>query len=198
MHNSGGWCAALGAGAVVMVLSAGCGFNEVVERDEDVKGAWSEVQNQYQRRSDLVPNLVSVVKGAAGFEQQTLSAVTTARSNVSGLKVDASVLDDPARFKQLEAAQQQLTGALSRLIAVSENYPDLKATAAFRDLLVQLEGTENRIAVSRGRYVASVAEYNKVVLRFPSMVGARMRGRSVRPTFEATTVGADKAPQVAF
>ncbi len=183
--------------AAAAVLS-GCGFNTIIDRDEDVKAAWSEVQNQYQRRSDLVPNLVNTVKGAANFEQETLSAVTQARAKVGSVQVDPSIVDDPERFKQFEEAQRQLSGALSRLLVVSEQYPDLKASASFRDLQVQLEGTENRIAVARNRYIAAVAEYNKTVHRFPSMIGAMLRGKKARPTFEATAPNADKAPEVKF
>ncbi len=176
---------------------AGCGYNEVIDRDEDVKGAWGEVQNQYKRRSDLVPNLVNTVKASANFEQETLQKVVEARSKVAGIKVDSSVIDDPAKLKQFEEAQGQLSGALSRLMVVVEKYPDLKSTEGFRDLQSQLEGTENRIAVARRRYVESVAEYNKVVQRFPSSIGAGMRGKSVRPTFEAPA-GAENPPEVKF
>lgn len=184
--------------AFAVFLSAGCGFNLVIDKDEEVKAAWAEVENQYQRRAELVPNLVNVVKGAANFEQETLRQVVEARSKVAGMKVDAGVLDDPARFKQFEQAQAQLSGALSRLLVTVERYPDLKATAAFRDLQAQLEGTENRIAVARRRYIETVADYNKVVLRFPSMIGAKLRGKSVRPTFTTTVAGADRAPEVKF
>lgn len=184
--------------AFAVVLSAGCGFNLVIDKDEEVKAAWAEVENQYQRRAELVPNLVNVVKGAANFEQETLRQVIEARSKVAGMKVDAGVLDDPARFKQFEQAQAQLSGALSRLLVTVERYPDLKATAAFRDLQAQLEGTENRIAVARRRYIETVADYNKVVLRFPSMIGAKLRGKGVRPTFTTTVAGADRAPEVKF
>lgn len=182
----------------VGVLASGCGYNEVVDRDQGVQAAWAEVQNQYQRRADLIPNLVNVVKGSAKFEQETLTAVVEARSKVAGMKVDKTVLDDPNAFKKFEQAQQQLSGALSRLLVTVERYPDLKASQAFRDLNVQLEGTENRISVARRRYIEQVAEYNKVVLRFPTMIGARLRGMDVRPTFEATTENADKAPKVEF
>jgi LemA protein len=178
--------------------TASCGFNTVVDRDQDVQAAWAEVQNQYQRRADLVPNLVNVVKGSADFEKETLSAVVEARSNVAGLKVDKSVLDDPNAFRKFEQAQSQLSGALSRLLVTVERYPDLKASQAFRDLSVQLEGTENRIAVARRRYIEAVSAYNKVVLRFPSMIGAQLRGMSVRPTFEATAENAEEAPKVEF
>jgi LemA protein len=176
---------------------AGCGYNEVVERDEDVKAAWSEVQNQYKRRADLVPNLVSIVKGSASFEQDTLQKVVEARSKVGGLKVDQATIDDPAKLRAFEQAQGQLSGALSRLMVVVERYPDIKSTGAFRDLQSQLEGTENRIAVSRRRFIEQVAEYNKVVLRFPTSMGASMRGKAVRPTFEGEP-GSDKAPEVKF
>ena len=189
--------APLGAAALAWFASA-CGYNEVVNRDQDVQASWAEVQNQYQRRADLVPNLVSTVKGAADFEKETLQAVVEARSNVAGIKVDASVLDDPQAFKKFEQAQSQLSGALSRLLVTVERYPDLKANASFRDLQAQLEGTENRIAVARRRYIDSVSTYNKVVLNFPSMIGARLRDMDVRPTFEATAPNADQAPQVEF
>ena len=172
--------------AVFALSSAGCGYNEVVERDEDVKAAWAEVQNQYKRRADLVPNLVKVVKGAAQFEQDTLTKVVEARSKVASMKVDASTIDDPAKLKAFEQAQGELGGALSRLLVVAERYPELKATDAFRDLQAQLEGTENRIAVARKRYIDDVAEYNKVVARFPTSIGAGMRGMKSRPTFEGT------------
>jgi LemA protein len=179
-------------------LPTACGYNQVVNEDQDVQAAWSEVENQYQRRADLVPNLVQTVKGSANFEKETLEHVVEARSNVAGLKIDKSVLDDPAAFERFEKSQNQLSGALSRLLVSVEKYPDLKASQAFRDLSAQLEGTENRIAVARRRYIASVATYNKTVLDFPSMIGAKLRSMSVRPTFKATTESADKAPKVEF
>jgi LemA protein len=183
-------------GLLVALLSfSGCGYNEVIERDEDVKGAWAEVQNQYQRRADLVPNLVNVVKGSANFERETLEKVVSARASVGSVKVDASIIDDPEKLKKFEAAQSQLTGALSRLLAVSEAYPDLKASAQFRDLQAQLEGTENRIAVARRRYIESVATYNKVVLMFPSSIGASLRGKRERPTFQGDAAN-EKPPEV--
>jgi LemA protein len=176
--------------------AVGCGYNEVIERDEAVKAAWGEVENQYQRRADVVPNLVRVVKGAANFEQETLTAVVEARSKVGSVQVDASTIDDPEKLKQFEQAQGELSSALSRLLVVSEQYPTLKATEGFRDLQVQLEGTENRIAVARRRFVEAVSAYNQTVLKFPTSLGAGMRGKTVRPSFSATTPGADKAPQV--
>ncbi len=173
----------------------GCGYNEVIERDEDVKAAWAEVQNQYKRRADLVPNLVKVVQGSANFERDTLKQVVQARASVAGVKVDASTIDDPKKLAAFEAAQAKLSSALSRLLVVSENYPDLKASASFRDLQAQLEGTENRIAVARRRYIESVAEYNKVVLRFPSSIGASMRGKRERPTFTGSAAD-EKPPEI--
>jgi LemA protein len=180
---------------LAVVALAGCGYNEVINNDENVKAAWAEVQNQYKRRADLVPNLVKVVQGAANFERDTLQKVVEARSQVAGLKVDASTIDDPEKLKKFEQAQQQLGGALSRLLVVSENYPDLKASGAFRDLQAQLEGTENRIAVARGRYIEAVAAYNKGVLNFPSSIGASMRGKKERPTFTGAAED-EKAPEI--
>jgi LemA protein len=182
---------------VLAVSLTGCGYNEVIDRDEEVKAGWAEVQNQYQRRSELVPNLVNVVKGNAQFEKETLQGVVEARSKVAGLKLDPSVIDDPAKLKQFEEAQQSLGGALARLMVVSERYPELKATEGFRDLQAQLEGTENRIAVARKRYIDYVAEYNKVVQRFPSSIGAGLRGKAVRPTFSIAPA-LEKAPEVKF
>jgi LemA protein len=177
------------------VPAAGCGYNDVITLDEGVKANWAEVENQYKRRADLVPNLVSVVKGAANFEQETLTKVVEARSKVAGMKVDASTIDDPEKLKKFEAAQSELSGSLSRLLVVSEQYPQLRATDSFRDLQSQLEGTENRIAVARKRYIDAVGEYNGLVQRFPTSIGASMRGRAVRPTFQAAP-GSDKAPEV--
>jgi LemA protein len=181
--------------ALLSLLGVGCGYNEVIDRDEQVKAQWAEVQNQYKRRADLVPNLVKVVQGAANFERETLQKVVEARSNVAGMKVDSSIIDDPEKLKAFEEAQGKLSGALSRLLVVSENYPDLKATASFRDLQAQLEGTENRITVARGRYIEAVAEYNKTVLRFPTSIGASMRGKGERPTFTGSAED-EKAPEI--
>ncbi len=174
---------------------AGCGYNEVITLDEGVKSNWAEVENQYKRRADLVPNLVSIVKGAGAFEQETLTKVVEARSKVAGMKVDASTIDDPEKLKKFEAAQSELSGSLSRLLVVAEQYPVLKATDGYRDLQSQLEGTENRIAVARKRYIEAVGEYNVLVQSFPTSIGASMRGRAVRPTFQAAP-GSDKAPEV--
>jgi LemA protein len=183
---------------LLAVLVSGCGYNSIQGADENVKAAWAEVQNQYQRRMDLIPNLVSTVKGAANFEKETLEAVIQARASATSVKMDASVLDDPEAFAKLQAAQGSLSSALSRLLVVSERYPELKATAAFRDLQAQLEGTENRITVARKRYVETVAEYNKLVRFFPTNLTARyILHVEPRPTFEATP-GAEKPPEVKF
>ena len=184
---------ALTAGAAAPL--SGCGSNDVITLDENVKASWAEVENQYKRRADLVPNLVSVVKGAGNFEQETLTKVVEARSKVAGMKVDSSTIEDPEKLKKFEAAQAELSGSLSRLLVVAEQYPQLKATDSYRDLQSQLEGTENRIAVARKRYIENVAEYNGLVQRFPTSIGASMRGRTVRPTFQAAP-GSDKAPEV--
>jgi LemA protein len=178
-----------------LVVLSGCGYNEVIDQDEAVKATWAEVQNQYKRRADLVPNLVKIVQGAANFERDTLQKVVEARASVGSLKVDASTIEDPQKLQEFEAAQQKLGGALSRLLVVAENYPDLKASGAFRDLQSQLEGTENRIAVARGRYIESVAGYNKVVLRFPTSIGSGMRGKKERPTFTGSAAD-EKAPEI--
>jgi LemA protein len=182
---------------VLMGMFAGCGINSVVEADEDVKAAWSDIQSQYKRRMDLIPNLIQTVKGASAFEQETLTKVVEARSKVAGLKIDASTLDSPERLKAFEQAQNQLSGALSRLLAVAEQYPQLKATQGYLDLQAQLEGTENRIAVARKRFIDSVAEYNKIVLRFPSMIGAKIRGKTLRENFEGVA-GSETPPEVKF
>jgi LemA protein len=175
----------------------GCGINSVIDADEDVKAAWSEVESQYKRRMDLIPNLIQTVKGASAFEQETLAKVVEARSKVASLKIDASVLDDPAKLKAFEQAQNQLSGSLGRLLAVAEQYPQLKATQGYLDLQAQLEGTENRIAVARKRFIDSVGEYNKIVLRFPSMIGAKIRGKTTRTNFEGVQ-GAETPPEVKF
>ncbi|MBJ9722065.1 LemA family protein [Acinetobacter calcoaceticus] len=179
------------------LLFSGCGYNTLQVKDEAVTAAWSEVQNQYQRRSDLVPNLVNVVKGYAKHEEQVLTEVTQARSNVAGLKVDKEVLENPALLEKYQQAQSQLTGALSRLIAVSENYPDLKANTQFQELQVQLEGTENRIAVARNRYITTVQDYNGYVRQFPQAVTAKVIGMHPKANFSAEA-SAQQAPKVSF
>ena len=188
--------------AVVVTLAStltlsGCGYNTLQVKDEAVTAAWSEVQNQYQRRTDLVPNLVNVVKGYAKHEEKVLTEVTQARANVAGLKVDKEVLEDPALFQKYQEAQAQMTGALSRLIAVSENYPDLKANEQFRDLQAQLEGTENRIAVARNRYITTVQDYNSYVRQFPQAMTAKVIGMKTKENFKAEQ-SAQQAPTVSF
>ena len=175
----------------------GCGYNTLQVKDEAVNASWSEVQNQYQRRADLVPNLVSVVKGYAKHEEQVLTEVTQARANVAGLKVDKEVLENPELFKRYQEAQAQMTSALSRLLAVTENYPDLKANEQFRDLQVQLEGTENRIAVARNRYITTVQDFNSYVRQFPQVMTAKVIGMDTKPNFSAEQ-SAQTAPKVDF
>jgi LemA protein len=196
--NRRAWVLGLAGLLWIAPVMTGCGYNDVIDRDQTVKAGWAEVENQYQRRADLVPNLVRIVQGAANFEKSTLQNVVEARAKVGSMQVDSTTIDDPEKLKKFEQAQGQLSSALSRLLVVSEQYPDLKATAAFRDLQVQLEGTENRIAVARRRYIEAVAEYNMTVLRFPTSIGSSMRGKKERPTFTATVAGADKAPEVKF
>jgi LemA protein len=184
----------------IMFLGAlglgGCGYNDIIDRDEDVKASWSEVQNQYKRRADLIPNLVKVVKAAANFESDTLQKVVEARASVGKMQVDSSTIDDPAKLRAFEEGQAKLGGALSRLLVVAEQYPELKSNQSYRDLQAQIEGTENRITVARKRYIDSVAEYNKVVLRFPSSWGAGMRGKKERPTFSVEQPGLDQPPEL--
>jgi LemA protein len=180
------------------LLVSGCGYNTIQGADEQVKAAWAEVANQYQRRADLVPNLVATVKGAAAFEKETLEAVVNARAKATSIQATPELVNDPAAFQKFEAAQAELAGALSRLLVTVEKYPDLKASAAFRDLQAQLEGTENRIAVARKRYIADVAEYNKLVRFFPTNLTARfLLHAEPKATFEAAP-GAEKPPEVKF
>ena len=170
--------------ATLTTLSlSGCGYNEFQRLDEAVTAAWSEVVNNYQRRADLIPNLVATVKGAADFEKGTLEAVVNARASVGQLKVTPEILNDPAAFANFEKAQAGLSSALSRLLAVAEAYPQLKATEAFRDLSAQLEGAENRITVARGRYIKTVEAYNVSVRSFPNNLTAMMFGYKEKPNF---------------
>lgn len=185
---------------MVMLLSlSGCGYNTLQSADEQIKSAWSEVLNQYQRRADLVPNLVATVKGEASFEQTTLTQVIEARARATALQVSPETLDNPEAFQKFQSVQGALGGALSRLLAVSEQYPNLKANQAFRDLQAQLEGTENRITVARNRYIKAVQEYNVTVRSFPSNLTALAFGYKVKPNF---TVENERAistpPQVDF
>ena len=180
--------------AVLSLALGGCGYNELQRQDEGIKAAWSEVVNQYQRRADLVPNLVNTVKGYAQQEQTVLTEVTNARSNVGSIKVTPELINDPAAFQKYIQAQNQLQGALSRLIAVAENYPQLKSDALFRDLQSQLEGTENRIAVARNRYIKSVQEFNTTVRQFPTNLTAMIFKMGVKPNFTVADEGTISAP----
>lgn len=185
--------------AVLSLFLVSCGYNSLQGLDEDVKASWSEVENQYQRRSDLIPNLVNTVKGYAKHEQETLTAVISARASATQLKLDAKSLSDPAAFEKFEKAQGALGSALQRLLVAVERYPELKANENFRDLQSQLEGTENRITVARKRYIDNVAEFNKKVRYFPTNLTAKyLLGLQTRETFKATTPSAEKAPEVKF
>ena len=170
-------------GLFVLVSLSGCGYNTIQSNDEQVKSAWSEVLNQYQRRADLIPNLVNTVKGFAAQEQTVLLGVTNARAKVGSIQATPELLNDPEAFSKFQTAQRDLSGALSRLLVVSENYPQLKSDANFRDLQAQLEGTENRITVARNRYIKAVQEYNVTVRSFPSNLTAMLFGHKVRPNF---------------
>lgn len=174
----------LGLLALVAALGlSGCGYNDFQRLDEQVKGAWSEVLNQYQRRADLIPNIVATVKGEANFEQETLTKVIEARSRATSIQATPELINNPQAFEQFQRAQGELTSALSRLMVVAEAYPNLKANAAFQDLRTQLEGTENRITVARNRYIKSVADYNVLARSFPTNLTAMMFGYDVKPNF---------------
>ncbi|HEY8354726.1 MAG TPA: LemA family protein [Methylophilaceae bacterium] len=186
-----------------MLLAAvsltGCGYNKLQATDEQINAAWSEVLNQYQRRADLVPNLVNVVKGYASHEQEVLENVTNARARVGSVQATPELLNDEQAFARFQAAQGELSSALSRLLVVAENYPQLKADGVFRDLQAQLEGTENRIAVARNRYIQAVQEYNVTVRSFPSNLTAMMFGMKTRPNFSVENEQAiSQAPKVSF
>ena len=184
---------------LLAVMLSGCGYNAIQRQDEAVKAAWSEVLNQYQRRADLVPNLVNTVKGYAQHEEKVFVEVTNARARVGSLQVDANTLDDPAKLKQFQAAQGELGSALSRLMVVSENYPQLKADGLFQNLQAQLEGTENRVTVARNRYVQSVQAYNTMIRTFPTNLTAKMFGYKVKPNFSVENEKAiSTAPTVDF
>ncbi len=184
------------AGAVLlaMVIYAVSGYNGLQGADEQVKAGWSEVLNQYQRRADLVPNLVNTVKGAAAHEQDTLLAVTNARARATGISATPELINDPQAFNKFVAAQGELSSALSRLLVVAESYPDLKANTSFRDLQAQLEGTENRITVARNRYIQTVQAYNIKVRSFPANLIASFSGLAVRPNFAVADEKAVSTP----
>ena len=187
--------AALAAVVLTSTLAlSGCGYNEFQSLDEQTKASWSEVLNQYQRRADLVPNLVATVKGEASFEQDTLTKVIEARARATSIQVTPELANNPEALKNFQAAQGQLTGALSRLLAVSENYPNLKANQSFQDLRVQLEGTENRITVARNRYIKSVEGYNVHARQFPNNLTGMMFGYKPKPNFEVANEAQISAP----
>ncbi|MDP3798298.1 MAG: LemA family protein [Polaromonas sp.] len=187
-----GWMMA----ATLSVLLTGCGYNDFQRLDEQTKSAWSEVLNQYQRRADLVPNIVATVKGEAAFEQDTLTKVIEARAKATSIQVTPETLNDPAAFNKFQQAQGELGSALSRLMVVSERYPELKANQGFRDLRVQLEGTENRITVARNRYIQAVQEYNVLTRSFPSNLTAMVFSYSVKPNFNVQNEAQISTPPV--
>ena len=173
---------------------SGCGYNTLQSQDEAIKAGWSEVLNQYQRRADLVPNLVNTVKGYAAHEAKVLTEVTAARARVGQIAATPELVNDPAALEKFQAAQGELTGALSRLLVVAENYPQLKADAGFRDLQAQLEGTENRITVARNRYIQAVQDYNVTVRQFPTNLTAMLFGHKVKPNFSVENEAAISTP----
>ncbi len=186
--------------AHLVLLLAGCGVNNIPTYDEQVNAAWAQVENQYQRRADLVPNLVETVKGFANQERETLTAVIEARSKATSIQVDDSILDNPQKLQQFQQAQGELSSALSRLMAVSERYPDLKSNQNFLALQSQLEGTENRIAVARRDFIQAVQRYNTELRTFPGRLWHTVLYSDMQPhaNFEATAENADQAPQVQF
>ncbi|NWG86551.1 MAG: LemA family protein [Hydrogenophilaceae bacterium] len=184
------WLIALIAAASL----SGCGYNTLQAQDEGIKAAWSEVLNQYQRRADLVPNLVNTVKGYAAHEAKVLTEVTNARARVGQVQATPELVNDPAAFQQFQAAQAELSTALGRLLLVAENYPQLKADGAFRDLQAQLEGTENRITVARNRYIKAVQDYNVTVRQFPSNLTAMLFGFETKANFTVENEKAIAAP----
>jgi len=193
------WTRLLGSAILAGVLLSGCGYNDFQTKDEATKAAWSEVVNQYQRRADLIPNLVNTVKGYASHERETLEAVTRARASATSFQITPEVLNNPEAFQKFQQVQGELSSALSRLMVVSEKYPDLKADTSFRDLASQLEGTENRITVARQRYIASVQDYNVTVRQFPKNLTAMVFGYETKPSFTVENEKAiSTAPSVDF
>ncbi|MCE5233085.1 MAG: LemA family protein [Mizugakiibacter sp.] len=184
---------------VLVALLSGCGYNAIQRADEQVKAAWSEVLNQYQRRADLVPNLVATVKGYASHEERVLTEVTNARAKVGSIQMTPELANDPRALAAFQQAQGELSSALTRLMAVSENYPNLKADGLFQNLQAQLEGTENRIAVARNRYVKAVQDYNALIRQFPTVITAKVFGYQVKPNFTVENEKAiSTAPTVDF
>jgi LemA protein len=185
---------AFAAAALAAAVLSGCGYNDLQRQDEQVKSAWSEVLNQYQRRADLVPNLVNTVKGYASQEERVLTEVTQARASVGSIQATPELINDPQAFAKFQAAQNQLQSALSRLLVVAENYPQLKSDQNFRDLQSQLEGTENRIAVARNRYIKAVQEFNTTVRSFPTNLTAMLFKMNVKPNFSVDNEKTISAP----
>jgi LemA protein len=186
-------------GALVAFSVSSCGYNTFQTGDEQIKASWSEVVNQYQRRADLIPNLVKTVQGFAAQEKEVLLGVTNARAKVGSIQATPELINNPEAFAKFQAAQGELSGALSRLLVVTENYPQLKSDANFRDLQAQLEGTENRIAVARNRYIKSVQDYNVTVRSFPANLTAMAFGYKTKPTFTVENEAEiSKAPKVDF
>ena len=182
-----------------MLILSGCGYNTFQQLDEEAKASWFEVLNQYQRRADLIPNLVEVVKGYAEHEKEVFTEVTKARASIGGINMTPEMLNDPEAMAKFQAAQGQMTSALSRLMLVAENYPNLKADQNFRDLQAQLEGTENRVTVARNRYIDTVKQYNVAVRSFPNNLTAMMFGYEQKPTFTVENEAEiSKAPKVEF
>jgi len=182
------------AALLVFTSLSGCGYNDFQRLDEQVKAGWSEVLNQYKRRADLIPNIVETVKGEAKFEQDTLTKVIEARAKATSIQATPELINNPLAFDKFQKAQGELTGALSRLLVVAEQYPNLKANAAFQDLRTQLEGTENRITVARNRYIKAVAEYNVLARSFPTNLTAKVFGYSVKPSFTVPNEAEISAP----
>jgi LemA protein len=185
---------ALMAALLLSTLLGGCGYNEFQRLDEQIKSAWAEVLNQYQRRADLIPNIVATVKGEANFEQETLTKVVEARARATAIQATPELVNNPEAFQKFQAAQGELSGALSRLLVVSEQYPNLKANQGFQDLRVQLEGTENRITVARNRYIKAVQEYNVLARSFPSNLTAMVFGYAAKPGFTVANEAQISAP----
>jgi LemA protein len=184
---------------IAVLMLSGCGYNTLQSGDEQIKAAWSEVLNQYQRRADLVPNLVATVQGFANQEKEVLTRVTEARARVGSIQATPELVDNPEAFARFQQAQGELTGALSRLLVVAENYPQLKSDQNFRDLQAQLEGTENRITVARQRYIKAIQDYNITVRSFPSNLTAMVFGHKVKPSFTVENEAAiSKPPAVDF
>ena len=187
------WLSITGALLLATALT-GCGYNDFQRMDEQVNASWSEVLNQYQRRADLIPNIVNTVKGEANFEQETLTRVVEARAKATSIQATPELVNNPAAFQRFQAAQGELSGALSRLLMVTENYPNLKANQGFQDLRVQLEGTENRITVARNRYIKTVADYNVLARSFPTNLTAMVFNYEVKPSFTVANEAAISAP----